>query len=364
MAKLKKYSIIIAVDEKHGIWKDNSIPWKLKNDLQFFKTTTITTKSKKKQNVVIMWRKTWESLPQSVRPLPWRVNYILSSWYKENPTINADGSFGFNSFESAHEYASSQKDIEGIFIIGGSYLYNLVLDSEDLQQIYLTRVYGDFNCDVFMWKIPSHFKITTTSEKQKEWDIEYQMFTYKNKKSLLMQFLSPFYLFLGALFIILLWYLLYVSFWNTQTPPPSPVVTEENITPEPEIIIPKEQIQEPLPQKKEESQTSPTDEDKIQQETTDNTDIPKRTESIGSVTIYYPETGLRSVDRQIQDYIKKKKILYKILVHNASLESETPKEIILDYEILSETPKEIQIQFSDSRNGNEVESETITIKKQ
>ncbi len=353
MAKLKKYSIIIAVDEKHGIWKDNSIPWKLKNDLQHFKSVTTTTRSKKKQNVVIMWRKTWESLPKSVRPLPGRINYILSSGYKENPSINADGSFWFNSFESAHEYASAQKNIETIYIIGGSYLYNLVLDLEYLQHIYLTRVYGDFNCDVFMWKIPPHFKITSTSEKQKEWNTEYQMFTYKNQKSFFTGVFSPLYLVLWVLFILILWYLLYASFANSSTQPKqTPDILKTQIVPKPT-----------LQENKEETTALPENNSPSQKQESTNTDIPKKTESIGSVTIHYPETGIRSLDRQIQNYKERKKILYKILVHNASLESETLPEITLDYEIISETSDSITVSFVETISGKITwEEERVYIK--
>lgn len=66
----KNYSIILAVDEKNGIGKNGTIPWRLKKEQLFFKQITTSTKSKKKLNAVVMGRKTWESLPASVQPLP------------------------------------------------------------------------------------------------------------------------------------------------------------------------------------------------------------------------------------------------------------------------------------------------------
>ena len=72
------FNIIIAVDEKNGIWKDNKLAWKLSKDMLYFKETTLFTKDKDKLNAVIMWRKTWESIPAKFRPLAWRLNCVLT----------------------------------------------------------------------------------------------------------------------------------------------------------------------------------------------------------------------------------------------------------------------------------------------
>ena len=65
------YSIIVAIDQEQGIGKDNGIPWHFSEDLQNFKRLTIN-------NVVIMGRKTWDSLPARFKPLDHRSNIIIT----------------------------------------------------------------------------------------------------------------------------------------------------------------------------------------------------------------------------------------------------------------------------------------------
>ena len=86
-----KYNVnmIAAFCTNRGIGNNNTIPWRLKADLQRFKELTIgvnsplSNSSKSRMNVVIMGRKTYESLPQSVRPLSSRINIVLTSKYEE-----------------------------------------------------------------------------------------------------------------------------------------------------------------------------------------------------------------------------------------------------------------------------------------
>ena len=55
-----------------------SLPWNLPGDLRYFKELTSRTTDPAKRNAVIMGRKTWESIPPKFRPLPGRVNVVLS----------------------------------------------------------------------------------------------------------------------------------------------------------------------------------------------------------------------------------------------------------------------------------------------
>lgn len=62
-------TLIAAIDSVGAIGKDGKLPWHEPEDLRFFKKTT-------KGGLVIMGRKTWESLP--VRPLPDRINMVIT----------------------------------------------------------------------------------------------------------------------------------------------------------------------------------------------------------------------------------------------------------------------------------------------
>ena len=69
------FNIIVAVDEKNGIGKENTIPWKCKSDMKYFRETTLKTKKEGLKNIIVMGRKTYKSLP--IKPLPNRINIIL-----------------------------------------------------------------------------------------------------------------------------------------------------------------------------------------------------------------------------------------------------------------------------------------------
>jgi dihydrofolate reductase len=63
---------ILAIDSNNGISKDGYIPWKSKKDMTFFYNTT-------KNNVVIMGKNTYLSLPDNCKPLKNRLNIVLTS---------------------------------------------------------------------------------------------------------------------------------------------------------------------------------------------------------------------------------------------------------------------------------------------
>ena len=117
----RNYQVVVAATRDMGIGKDGVLPWKLLGDLKFFKELTLTTSDPAKKNAVIMGRKTWESIPVKSRPLPGRLNVILTR----------SGSFDFatvenvvicGSMKSALELLASTPyclSIEKVFVVGG-----------------------------------------------------------------------------------------------------------------------------------------------------------------------------------------------------------------------------------------------------
>ena len=83
-----KFSVIAACFKKSRIiGVNNQLPWKsLKEDMEHFKEITINVNeegngkgnSRKYMNSVIMGKNTWLSIPEKFRPLPGRVNIIVS----------------------------------------------------------------------------------------------------------------------------------------------------------------------------------------------------------------------------------------------------------------------------------------------
>ncbi len=167
-----RFSIILAVDNKNWIWKNGDLAWKLSGDMKYFKNITSSTIDTQKQNVVVMWRKTWDSIPAKFRPLPGRVNCVLSRSYE-----NKDNKY--SSLENCLSDLEKNKSIENIFIIGWANLYNQVLDNPMLDKIYLTKVEWDYNCDVFFDWVPDNFKLESESEINTENNVEYRFLVYK-----------------------------------------------------------------------------------------------------------------------------------------------------------------------------------------
>lgn len=166
----KEVSLILAVDERNGLWKNWDLAWRLSKDMKYFKDITTQTNNKENTNAVLMWRKTWDSIPSRFKPLPWRYNCILSKNTKEAETDNTKW---YSSIDGCVEDLESNKNIEKIFIIWWAFFYNEILKYNYLKKIYITKVKWDFDCDVFFKWIPNSFKLTSQSEKVIEKDIEF-----------------------------------------------------------------------------------------------------------------------------------------------------------------------------------------------
>jgi dihydrofolate reductase len=138
------FDVVVAADLDWGIGKDNALPWpRLKSDLVHFKTIT-TAASEGRRNAIAMGRKTWESKEVAGKPLPRRLNIVISRRVLEVP----DGVVAVTSIDAA---LANEGDAENMFIVGGAEIFRLAFAHPALRWIYLTRVDGLFGCDT---KIP------------------------------------------------------------------------------------------------------------------------------------------------------------------------------------------------------------------
>lgn len=76
---MRDFDIIVATSSNLGIGMEGYLPWKIQKDMDSFKKITTSTNNPRLKNACIMGRKTWQSLPPKYRPLPNRVNVILSA---------------------------------------------------------------------------------------------------------------------------------------------------------------------------------------------------------------------------------------------------------------------------------------------
>ncbi|GFS07013.1 dihydrofolate reductase [Elysia marginata] len=133
-----------------GIGINGALPWRLKQDMAFFKKITSTTSDPEKKNVVIMGKNTWLSIPAKFRPLSGRVNIVLSTTLTEVPKdVHI-----VKSFEDAMNLIDSMiSTVEDVFVIGGASVYKKAMYGPYPCRVYLTRVLGDFKCDTFLPQI-------------------------------------------------------------------------------------------------------------------------------------------------------------------------------------------------------------------
>jgi dihydrofolate reductase len=136
--------LVLAVDAMWGIGCGDALPWpRLSTDLRHFKTLTSNAQPGL-QNAVIMGRRTWESAEVARRALPRRVNVVLTRRPFEGPP----GVQVSTSLDDALDQLAERSDIDQVFVIGGAEIYRLALVHPRCRDIYLTRVIGDFHCDV------------------------------------------------------------------------------------------------------------------------------------------------------------------------------------------------------------------------
>jgi dihydrofolate reductase len=179
MVKIIPINMICAMDLSQGIGFNQNLPWHLPEDLAHFRVLT-TQARPLSQNAVIMGRKTWESLPNSVRPLPNRFNVVLTHSDIDLPSnaLKAD------SIDTALTQLASKADIDSIFIIGGGRVYQECILRAEVQTLYLTIVENIFDCDTFFPEYKSNFnRFSITPSRLSKSGIGYHFESWKRKDS-------------------------------------------------------------------------------------------------------------------------------------------------------------------------------------
>ncbi|KAB7504583.1 Viral dihydrofolate reductase [Armadillidium nasatum] len=134
--------------------------------MKHFTKMTKTTEDSTKKNAVIMGRNTWQSIPEKFRPLPGRINILVSTQATKEPD-KFEGAVVCDSLPKAIEIAESRSnEIEKLWVIGGSSLYK------------------DFECDTFLPQIEYDcFKLiddpTVPNGVQEEGDVKYRYEVYE-----------------------------------------------------------------------------------------------------------------------------------------------------------------------------------------
>ncbi len=160
-------SLIAAVARNRIIGKDNQLLWHLPGDMRHFRETT-------RGKPVIMGRKTWESLPEKFRPLPGRLNIVVS----RNPAYPAPGATLALSLENALKQVETSNEA---FVIGGADLYRQALPFAE--RLYLTELTADFEGDTCFPKVlPADWKEMSRSQITEENGLAYTFVVYQRTR--------------------------------------------------------------------------------------------------------------------------------------------------------------------------------------
>lgn len=142
-------TIIVAMDDDRVIGNKGKLPWHNAEDLKAFKDRTVG-------HCVVMGRNTFDSLPEKFKPLPCRVNIVVSTIYSQVSSIfrmkyeTADSKPQvFPALEPALEYAHQRRPGQEVFIIGGARIYQTALEKGLVDRILISRIPGEHEGDAF-----------------------------------------------------------------------------------------------------------------------------------------------------------------------------------------------------------------------
>lgn len=126
---MPQLTIVVATDANNGIGINNTLPWRLPEDLAHFKRTTLG-------HPIIMGRKTFDSIG---RPLPGRRNVVIT----RNPDWEHEGVEAVTSVDAALKLIG---DVPAC-VIGGAQIYVEVLPLTE--RLMVTEIGKTFDCDAF-----------------------------------------------------------------------------------------------------------------------------------------------------------------------------------------------------------------------
>lgn len=162
-------SMIVAMDKKGGIGKNNALLAYIKPDLQYYKKITTG-------HPIIMGYNTYMSLP--VKPLPHRQNVILT-----RKPIKIDGAIVLNSIKEALQWIQQQPSQEEVFICGGATIYEQFMPYAD--RLYITHIFETFDADTFFPRIKKHWKIKSIQAERVNIEHKYpHIFTIYERKNI------------------------------------------------------------------------------------------------------------------------------------------------------------------------------------
>ena len=166
-----KLGMIYARARNGVIGDKGQLPWHLPEDLAHFKATT-------QGCPVIMGRKTWDSLPARFRPLPGRLNIVLTRDAATAAQLQAEGALALASLEQAiaHCTALPAPPAE-LWVMGGAQVYAQALPLA--QRVIVTEIARDYEGDAHAPELGPEWRETARESHVAASGLGYDFATYE-----------------------------------------------------------------------------------------------------------------------------------------------------------------------------------------
>ena len=175
---------IAAISSNRCIGKDNDLPWHISADLQHFKKMTTANSDSDIKGIVIMGRKTFESMGS--KPLPKRVSFIITSqldYAKQKGLENKENAYVVHNLDDALTQAASLAHgahLETIWVIGGEQVFKeAIMYTDRIELTHVDTVINDG--DAFFPELPSEFEAVQESEQihDEKSSLDFKFVTYR-----------------------------------------------------------------------------------------------------------------------------------------------------------------------------------------
>lgn len=152
MSHLPVFKMIVALCRGGGIGFEGTLPWpKIERDLRFFSQMTRSSLFPY-NSAVVMGRKTWESIPEHVQPLPFRDNFVISALNHPDDHVDNDRPRtvsdkpkpGVTFIRNLSEIQNYAMNYDVVWFIGGASIYEQVLTPEYSSSIPIDDIFVTF----------------------------------------------------------------------------------------------------------------------------------------------------------------------------------------------------------------------------
>jgi dihydrofolate reductase len=173
---------IVAICKNNGIGNNNSLPWNLPQDLKYFQKVTVG----KGNNAIIMGKNTWNSIQFLKR----RDHLIISSTLKLDYVVDGNIIKSFKSIDDVKRYLS-KSHYDNIWVIGGAQIYETFINLNLLDEIYVTFIDDNYECDTYFPDMPNNYilyKSEVCNEKSNNHKYTQRLIYKKLKKDMIVSY--------------------------------------------------------------------------------------------------------------------------------------------------------------------------------